>query len=111
MGFTIPVLEHQKVLIGDEIASPKGEPKLAIAVMASELALLANRPSSRHLMPKAMKCYSRALEEINEALLVEREAVEDDTLAAVIVLGLFEVCSSHPVFKFKQDEMLRLDVC
>jgi hypothetical protein len=100
MGFTVPVLEHQKVLRGDEIASPKGESKLAIAVMASGLALLGNRPSSRHLMPKAMKCYSRALKEINEALLVEREAVEDDTLAAVIVLGLFEVRSLSSEFNF-----------
>lgn len=93
MGFTVPVLEQQKTLRGNEIASPggKGESKLAIAVMASGLALLGNRPSSRHLMPKAMKCYSRALKEINEALLAEKEAVEDDTLGAIILLGLFEV--------------------
>ncbi|KUJ23718.1 uncharacterized protein LY89DRAFT_603906 [Mollisia scopiformis] len=86
MKFTVPVLEHEKSLSG----KGKGS-KLGTAVMAAGLALMGNRPASRHLMPKAMKCYSRALKEINEALLVEKEAVEDDTLAAVIVLGLFEV--------------------
>lgn len=95
LGFTIPVLEERKTLDGCGIGREggKGGSKLATAVMASGLALLGNRPASRHLMPKAMKCYSRALKEINEALLVEKDAVGDDTLAAVIVLGLFEVSS------------------
>ncbi|KAF8858208.1 hypothetical protein BDZ45DRAFT_403712 [Acephala macrosclerotiorum] len=87
MGFVVPVLEHDKQLVHEKGSNSR----LATAVMAVGLALMGNRPNSRFLLPKAMKFYSRALKEINDALLVEDQAVEDDTLAAVIVLGLFEV--------------------
>ncbi|CZR56257.1 uncharacterized protein PAC_06145 [Phialocephala subalpina] len=88
MGFVVPVLEHDKQLVEGKGA---GGSRLVTAVMAVGLALMGNRVNSRFLLPKAMKFYSRALKEINDALAVEDQAVEDDTLAAVIVLGLFEI--------------------
>jgi hypothetical protein len=39
-----------------------------------------------------VKQYSKALQQVNDALRNPQLALEDQTLATVITLGLFEVC-------------------
>jgi hypothetical protein len=67
---------------------------LCTSVKAVSLALFGNRPNSRSLQSKAAKQYSKALKEVNHALANPKLALEDQTLAAVIMMGIFEVSLS-----------------
>lgn len=64
---------------------------LPTAVMAVSLALFANRQKVKPLLAKGAKQYANALQQINEALRDPERALEDETLATIIILGLFEV--------------------
>jgi len=86
MSFVIPVMEEHK-------RNMTKSSTLAISVKAVSLALLGNRPNSRSLRPRAAKQYSAALKEVNHALQSPDLVLEDQTLAAVIVLGPFEACN------------------
>lgn len=84
MSFVIPVIEQEKKGLSQQSI-------LGASVKAVSLALLGNRPNSRSIRPRAMKQYSNALKEVNSALASQDLVLEDQTLAAVIVLGTFEV--------------------
>jgi hypothetical protein len=87
MEFLLPAMKGEKSLV-----SPKNS--LSTAVMAVSMALFANRRKVQPLLTMAAKHYSKALHQINEALQDPKLAYEDQTLATVIILGLFEVYSA-----------------
>lgn len=64
---------------------------LSSAFSAVALAALASRPNSRRLFPTALKQYDVALRSTNKALADPVQQKQDQTLAAVLLLGLFEV--------------------
>ena len=70
--------------------------QLSIAFQAVAMASLANRPNSRGrgLMPQAMGQYAKALKATNLALQNPAQQKTDQTLAAILMLGFFEVCRS-----------------
>ena len=70
---------------------------LALAFSAASLAALANRPNAKSLLLKAEERYSRAIRYVNHALRDPVEQKTDETLAAVLLLGLFETIMSRKV--------------
>lgn len=84
MSFVVPVMEQEKQGLSKQSI-------LGASVKAVSLALLGNRPNSRSIRPRAAKQYSNALKEVNHALKSQDLVLEDQTLAAVIILGIFEV--------------------
>jgi hypothetical protein len=84
LDFTVTAIKQEKTLSSTK--SP-----LTSAVMALSMAFLANQQHSNALVPRAAMLYASALQKINTALMDPHLAIEDDTLAAVIILGLFEV--------------------
>jgi hypothetical protein len=85
MAFIVPTIAGEKSL--ESTKSP-----LSTAVMAVSFALLGNSGHNKSLLPRAAKQYSKALQQVNDALRNPQLALEDQTLATVITLGLFEVC-------------------
>ena len=85
MAFVVPTIAGEKSL--ESTKSP-----LSTAVMAVSFALLGNAGHNKALLPRAVKQYSKALQQVNDALRNPQLALEDQTLATVITLGLFEVC-------------------
>ena len=85
MDFIIPAMKDEKSLV-----SPKSS--LGTAVMAVAMATFGNRRKSQTGLAKASKQYGRALQLVNAALRDPDLALEDQTLATVIILGFFEVC-------------------
>ncbi|KAN0110626.1 hypothetical protein V8E51_007013 [Hyaloscypha variabilis] len=83
MDFIIPAMQGEKSL-----SSPKTS--LNTAIMAVSMASFGNRRRHKPVLAKAAKQYAKALQQINEALLDPELALEDETLATVIILGLFE---------------------
>ncbi|KAE9372477.1 hypothetical protein N431DRAFT_375686 [Stipitochalara longipes BDJ] len=83
MDFIIPAMKDEKSL-----TSPKTS--LNTAIMAVSMASFGNQRRHQHVLGKAAKLYAKALQQINEALLDPELALEDQTLATVIILGLFE---------------------
>jgi hypothetical protein len=84
MDFIIPAMQGEKSL-----SSPKTS--LNTAIMAVSMASFGNRRRHKPVLAKAANQYAKALQQINEALLDPELALEDQTLATVIILGLFEV--------------------
>jgi len=74
----------------------KPDSHLAIAFSAVAMAALANRPNSRGtgLTQKAIGQYSKALKAINIALQDPVLQKSDQTLAAILMLGFYEVSNS-----------------
>lgn len=68
---------------------------LSIAFTAVGLAALGNRPHSKRLLPLAGAKYAQALNLTNAALRDPVKAKTDQTLASVLLLGLFEVYHVH----------------
>jgi hypothetical protein len=87
MAFVVPTIAGEKSL--ESTKSP-----LSTAVMAVSFALLGNLSHHKALLPRTVKQYSKALQQVNDALRNPQLALEDQTLATVITLGLFEVCHS-----------------
>ncbi|KAF9874423.1 putative C6 zinc finger domain-containing protein [Colletotrichum karsti] len=72
---------------------PHGLPKqdaMSAAISAAALASLSLKMSDPRLMKHARKHYSNALYHTNNALSTTELAIQDSTLAAVLLLGLFE---------------------
>ena len=84
MDFIIPAMKDETSL-----TSPKTS--LNTSIMAVSMASFGNRRRHKPVLAKAAKHYAKALQQINEALLDPDLALEDQTLATVIILGLFEV--------------------
>ena len=59
--------------------------------MSVAMALFANKRRYGSLLAKAARRYSEALYQVNELLRDPELALEDQTLATIIILGLFEV--------------------
>ncbi|KAJ8063540.1 hypothetical protein OCU04_007412 [Sclerotinia nivalis] len=70
---------------------------LSDSLSAVALATFGNQPNARMLKPKAEQAYSKALRQITNALGDPKQVAEDTTLAAVLLLGLFEV-TIFPLF-------------
>lgn len=71
--------------------SEQSDKHLALAFSAATLAALGNQPNGKALLMKAQEQYNRAIRHVNEALRNPAEQKSDQTLAAVLLLGLFEV--------------------
>lgn len=70
---------------------------LNLAFSAASLAALANRPNAKSLLLRAEEQYSRAIRHVNTALRDPIQQKTDETLAAVLLLGLFETIMSRKV--------------
>lgn len=70
---------------------------LSDSLSAVALATFGNQPNARMLKPKAEQAYSKALRQITNAIGDPKQVAEDTTLAAVLLLGLFEV-TIFPLF-------------
>jgi hypothetical protein len=73
----------------------KSEPpdtQLSTSFLAVAFGAFANRPNSKALRHMAAFHYERALKHVNAALKDPHVALSDQTLASVLLLGLFEVC-------------------
>lgn len=64
---------------------------LSLCVGAVSMAAFGTRPGSKFVRPYAARQYSRALQYLNSNLRNVVEALEDETLASVILMALFEV--------------------
>ena len=98
------------------LATAGDESPLRYAVNAVGLANLASRTGSSALMLLSSKEYHLALCRLNEALQSSDTASQDDTLATVSLLGLYEVswsdnasCSSSIIDACRPDEYLPQD--
>lgn len=64
---------------------------MASAIEAASLAAFACRPASRSVVPRAEASYAKALRRVTYAIGHPTLALQDVTLAAVLILGVFEV--------------------
>lgn len=83
--FLAPMIKHE---------TPDSHLSLAFSAVA--LASLANRPQAKasSLINRAIGQYTRALGSINSALQNPSQQKTDQTLAAIMMLGFFEVCGT-----------------
>ncbi|QSZ31460.1 hypothetical protein DSL72_001025 [Monilinia vaccinii-corymbosi] len=78
LGFLLPLMKLQpSALLSDSLS-------------AVALATLGNQPHARMLKPRAEQAYSKALRQATNAISDSKKAIQDTTLAAVLLLGLFE---------------------
>ena len=63
---------------------------------AASMAALAGRPNARSLLPKAQAYYDRALAKLKKSLEGSEKTGDNDCLAAVILLSIYEVSASLP---------------
>ncbi|KFX91973.1 hypothetical protein V490_05618 [Pseudogymnoascus sp. VKM F-3557] len=77
-------------------ASPSNK-HLSLAFSAASLAAFGNRPSGKALLTKAQEQYSKAIRHVNDALRDPVATKTDETLAAVMLLGMYETILSRPV--------------
>ena len=71
---------------------------LPLTFSAVAFAAFASQRNARHLLPAAHNRYTKALTEIKTALQDPSRVAEDGTLAAVILMGTFEVREYiHPI--------------
>lgn len=66
---------------------------LSLAFSAASLAAFGNRPSGKALLTKAQEQYSKAIRHVNDALRDPVAQKTDETLASVMLLGMYEVSS------------------
>ncbi|KAM3070104.1 hypothetical protein ACMFMG_003862 [Clarireedia jacksonii] len=71
---------------------------LSDALTAVALATFGNQPNAKMVKPKAEQAYAKALRQTTTAIANSRQALEDSTLAAVLLLGLFETVT-HSLVK------------
>jgi len=90
--------EYLPKLLGT--TSPDRQPNLTAARIALEsvtaaagLAGLANSTCSQNLIPEAYRLYGNAIRQIQQALGDPFQIHADETLAAVMLMGTFEVCN------------------
>ncbi|KFY24104.1 hypothetical protein V493_05428 [Pseudogymnoascus sp. VKM F-4281 (FW-2241)] len=77
-------------------ASPSNK-HLSLAFSAASLAAFGNRPSGKALLTKAQEQYSKAIRHVNDALRDPVAQITDETLASVMLLGMYETILSRPV--------------
>jgi len=74
----------------------KGRPAryLSAAISATSIAAFSRRPNARSLTARAEKVYSRALVEVNKALVKPESIHDDDLLASILILAMYELFMS-----------------
>ena len=84
-----------------DTTSPDGQHNVTSARIALEsitaaagLAGLANSTCSQNLIPEAYKLYGNAIRQIQQVLRDPLQVHADETLAAVMLMGTFEVCNA-----------------
>ena len=85
---------------------PRLDPSFIAAFAAVAFAALGTRPNSKALAPKADYFYVKALKEINVALQDSTRSMDDATLAAIILLSIFEVSNCFTVFETIESDLL-----
>lgn len=91
----------------------KGRPAryLSAAISATSIAAFSRRPNARSLTARAEKIYSRALVEVNKALAKPESIHDDDLLASIVVLAMYEVCLGPGLTKLVgAEECIRIDI-
>lgn len=73
------------------LTKSKQQQVLYVAFSSVALAALGTKPNSRTLLPKANILYVKALKQISITLQDPKLAMDDSTLAAVLLLSVFEV--------------------
>jgi hypothetical protein len=76
----------------------KGEPggtQLSTSFTAVALASFGNRPGASRLLQRARREYTRALNYVNKSLQNPATQKSNQTLASILLLGLYEVCCAH----------------
>jgi len=68
-----------------------GNSPVRLATGAAAVAALAKRPDTLSLQPLAVCLYSQAIKALHRALQDPKQNRADDTLAATILLSLYEV--------------------
>lgn len=81
LDFLVPMLQ----------SSDYNNSTLSLCVGAVSMAAFGTRPNSKFVRPYAIRQYSRALQQLNGDLRIIGHAMRDETLASVILMGLFEV--------------------
>lgn len=79
LGFLLPMMKAQPSAI------------LSDSLSAVALATFGNQPNAKTLKPKAQQAYAKALRQLTNVVSDPKQAAQDTTLAAVLLLGLFEV--------------------
>jgi hypothetical protein len=74
-------------------SAPAGEKAMMNAMISSGMASMSSLRASQSLRMSAFREYSKALKWTNAALSDRKQATEDTTLAAILCLSLFEVCT------------------
>lgn len=93
------------------ICAVEDNPAVMAAMSALGLGSLSNLNADTTLMVNARKEYTVALAAANEALRDPASITADSTLAAVILLGMFEVRTHKTEFIFDVDYALPLSIC
>jgi len=75
-------------------SAPLGAKAMMNAMVSAGMASLSNLRGSLSMRIAACREYSRALKWTNAAISDPKQATEDTTLAAILCLSLFEVCTS-----------------
>jgi hypothetical protein len=75
-------------------SAPMGEKAMINAIVSAGMASLSNLRGSQSMRLTACREYSKALKWTNAAISDRKQATEDTTLAAILCLSLFEVCTS-----------------
>lgn len=83
LDFVLPLLRQRNPSQG-----------LLLAFSAVSLAALGTRPNSKVLLPMADMWYLNALKAINSSLRDPSVASSDSTLASVMLMASFEVCTT-----------------
>jgi hypothetical protein len=76
----------------------KGEPggtQLSTSFTAVALASFGNRPGASRLLPRARLEYIKALSYVNKSLQNPVTQKSNQTLASILLLGLYEVCYEY----------------
>jgi hypothetical protein len=88
--------EYLPVMLKPKSGANYGFQALEIITAAAGIAALANSSSAQDLIPQAYTLYGEALRKVRIALQDPEQAISDETLAAVMLMGTFEVAS--PLF-------------
>jgi hypothetical protein len=80
LDYILPLMKHEP-----------SNSHLTTSFQAVSLASLGNRPNSKPVLVQAWRTYTKALSYVNKALANPAIQKSDSTLAAVMLLGLFEV--------------------
>ena len=84
LSFLLPLLKGES-----------GVTQLSTSFTAVALASFGNRPGASRLLPRARLEYTKALSYVNKSLQNPSTQKSNQTLASILLLGLYEVCCEH----------------